>query len=326
MMQEDQSQPFYGGTGEIRRYEPPQDVPDAPAVHDDYYTATSTMGQPLVQHEVPGVRKNNFPPCRPFVHHDINIDIRPEKRLFVRKAYVGYYFHCFCLLWNFSCLLGGIILGEVQIGGFFLGLASLILGPPISFCVYFLLYRAMRSASAFSFILWFVFFVGQLAAEVFYGIGLTSYGSAGFMMMVYAFNDGKIVLGVLGAVATFSWIGIFLFNLWLFYQARNEFKHLGGAKAATKEFAKKSVQAAYDNRATVKQVIVDNKDTIKQAVVDNKDVIIDFAKDHKEELINFASENKEVVGRVAMENQDTIWENRDVVSSVFDQPSNQRKY
>jgi len=166
-------------------------------------------------------------------------------------------------------------------------------------------------------VLWFAFFAGQLAAEVFYAIGMSSYGSAGFIMMVDAFSDSKLILGILAAVSTFSWIGIFIFNLWIFYQARNEFKSLGGAKAAGKEFAKSSAQVAYDNRGAVKQVIIDNKDTIKRAVVDNKDAIIDFAKDHKDELISFASENKEVVTRVAMENQDTIWENREVVSSVF---------
>jgi len=137
-------------------------------------------------------------------------------------------------------------------------------------------------------------------------------------MMVYAFSDSRLVLGVLAAVSTCTWVGVFFFNLWIFYQARKEFKNLGGATAATKEFAKTSAQVAYENRGAVKQVIVENKDTIKKVVVENKDTIIDFAKEHKDDMINFASENKEMVARVAMENQDTIWENRDVVASVFD--------
>jgi len=323
MMREESSQPLYGTTGDSqKRYEPPQQyIPEEPLVGEaDFYTAAS-VGQPLMQSEQfipPGERKPNFPTCKPIVHHSIATDIVPEKRLFVKKAYLSWYFHCFCLFFNWICLLGGIILRDTSIGGFFLGVASLLLGIPVSFFVYFLLYRAMRTGSAFFFALWFGFFVGQLAAEVFYAIGLADYGAAGFMMMVTAFSNEQLIMGILGVLATFGWVGLFIFNLWLFYQARREFRNLGGSAAATKEFAKGSVQAAYDNRGAVKQVIVDNKDTIKQMATENKDVIINFAKDHKDEMVNFASENKETVARVAMENQDAIWENRDVVESVFD--------
>ncbi len=55
---------------------------------------------------------------------------------------------------------------------------------------------------------------------------------------------------------------------------------------------------------------MDNKDTIKRVAVENKDAIIDFAR-----------ENRETVARVAMDHKDTIWENRDVVASVFDDGS-----
>jgi hypothetical protein len=321
MMQEDSNQPFYNPNA-TRRYEPPQQefIENVQVPEPDYYTASSVSGQNLLEKPIhtPGDRVKNWPPCYPLVHHNINVDIPNEKKVFVRKAYVAWWFHSFCLFWNYCCIMGGIILGEVSVGAFFLSIASAIIGPPVAFCVYFLLYRAMRTGSAFFFVLWFTFYVGQLAAEVFYAIGISSYGAAGFMLMVYSFSDSKLVLGILGAVATFMWIGIFVFNLWIFYQARREFKSLGGAKAAGKEFAKTSVQTAYDNRGAVKQVIVDNKDTIKQVAIENKDAIIDFAKTHKDDIIDFASENKEVVTRVAMENPDLMWENRDAISSVFD--------
>jgi len=135
--------------------------------------------------------------------------------------------------------------------------------------------------------------------------------------MVTVFSK-SILAGIMATVSTFMWIGIFVYSLWIFYQARLEFKSLGGAKAATKEFAKKGAQTAYDNRTLVKDVIVENKDTIKQVAIENKDAIIDFAKEHKQEIIQVAMDNKDVVQRVAVENQDTIWANRDVISSVFD--------
>jgi len=330
MMQEDSNQPFFNGNA-AKRYEPPQEefVENVQVPEADYYTASSVVGQqPLLDQQLilPGDRVKNWPPCYPLLHHNINVDIVPQKRLFVRKAYIAWWFHCFCLFWNYCCIMGGIILGEVSVGAFFLSIASFILGPPISFCVYYLLYRAMRTASAFFFVLWFSFYVGQLAAEVFYAIGISSYGAAGFMLMVTSFSDNKLILGILGAVATFMWIGIFVFNLWIFYQARREFKSLGGAGAATKEFATTSFQAAYDNRGAVKQVIVDNKDAIKQVAMDNKDAIIDFAKAHKDDIVDFASQNREAVTRVAMENPDMMWENKEVISSVFDNGQSKSPY
>jgi len=205
-------------------------------------------------------------------------------------------------------MLGCLITGEAKIGGFLYSLADLILGPLISCGVYFLLYRAMRTSSAFFFVLWFAFFVGQVASEVFFAIGFSDYGAAGFVLMASTFGDNKIPLGVLSTISTFMWVGVAVYSLWIFYQARIEFKLLGGTSAASQEFAKRGAQTVYDN-----------KDTIKQVAVENKDALINFAQEHKQEIIQVAIDNKDIVQRVAVENQDAIWANRDVVASVFDQ-------
>jgi len=325
MMQEDASQPFYGSSGNTaRRYEPPQDFPAAnpSQVPDpDYYTATSIEGDSLLLEQgVIGERVKNCPPCKPIVHHNINVDIAPDKRMFVRKAYVGWCFHCFCLLWNFCSILGATIMEEVSAFALVYAIAAVLLGPFISFGVYFLLYRGIRTFSAFFFGIWFAFYTGQLAVQVFFAIGFKSYGSAGFLLMVSCYSDSKLVLGAIATVSTFMWIGVFVYSLWVFYQARKEYKSLGGTKAATKEFAKRGVQTAYDNRGYVKEVIVENKETIKQVALDNKDAIIDFAKEHRQEIAQVAMDNRGLVTRVAMENKDTIWENKEVVASVFENP------
>lgn len=129
-------------------------------------------------------------------------------------------------------------------------------------------------------------------------------------MMVDAFSESDIILGSLIAISTFIWIALSVYNVAFMFHARREFSALGGAKAATKDFARQGAQAAYDNREVVKEVIVENKDTIKRVAVENKDTIIDFAR-----------ENRETVARVAVDNKDTIWENRDIVASVFDDSS-----
>lgn len=133
---------------------------------------------------------------------------------------------------------------------------------------------------------------------------------SGWLTMVKIFADGKSVLGILAAISAVCWTAAVLYNIWTFYNARDVFRNLGGTRAAVKQGVQQGAKVAYDNREVVRDV-----------VVDNKDVIVDFAKEHKEEIIDFARQNKDAVKQVIVENKDTIWENRDVVASVFDSPN-----
>jgi len=278
------------------------------------------MNTPLVnssaQEALYGERKPNFPPCRPFVHHSIRFDIEPEKQQIVRRAYVGWYFHSFCLTWNFVVMVGDAVLNS-QIKGFFLALAAFIFGVPISFWVYFQFYKATRDHGAARYMLWFVLFFLQLVATVFFAIGLDSYGCAGFWLMIGSFNK-NLVFGILVAISTFMWIGIAIYNIFVFFTARKEYNNAGGNKQAAKEMGSAAVKTAYDNRKVVAEVVKENKDTIKQVAIENKDTLIQFAKDNKDTIKQVAIENKDTIARVAIENKDTVWENRELVSSVFE--------
>jgi hypothetical protein len=132
---------------------------------------------------------------------------------------------------------------------------------------------------------------------------------SGLINMINAFGGDEIVLGIFCLIAFVLWAGSGLYNFVIFVQARKTYSALGGNQAATREFGKAGAQMAYENRETIKKVAVENKDTIKQIAADNKDLIIEVAK-----------ENRHEIARAAMENKDTIWENRDIVSSVFDEP------
>lgn len=274
-----------------------------------YSNYSEGLGQPLLL----GERKKNFPRCYPVVHHNIALDIEPDKKAFVRKAYITWYVHAGALFWNFICLTGALVLG-VTLTDFFYATAAFVLGVPISFYVYWFLYSAIRKNSASYFVLWFVCFTLQLIAEILYGIGV--FGGAGFLLMIKAFDDNT-GLGIMCVVSFFSWILLGMWNGFFFVEARSYYSQLGGNRAASKEFSRGAVQVAYDNRDTIKQVAVDNKDTIKQVAYENKDVIIDFAKEHRQEIQQTAYDNREMVARVALENKDTIWENRDAVQEVF---------
>jgi len=286
----------------------------------EYYGGEG-MNKPLVegnqQEALYGERVNNFPPCKPFIHHNIRFDIEPDKQQLVRRGYVGWWFHAFCLFFNFVVMLGAVT-QKFSIGGFFVSAASMILGIPISFWVYWQFYKATRDNSAARYMFWFVLFFIQLLVTAFFAIGIASYGCAGFWLMVETFNDNNMALGILAAVSTFLWIAVAIYNAFIFYSARLAYKDAGGHKQAAKQMTTAGVKTAYDNRQVIGEVIRENKDTIKQVAIENKDTIIQFAKDNKDTIKQVALENKDAIARVAIENKDTVWENREVISSVFD--------
>jgi hypothetical protein len=350
MMQEDRNVAFYGtgGTSQSRpqsSYQPDLTSIPEPPVYEPQHgmkeplhptpvqqqpQPSSYDNPPLVLPEVTG-RPKNFPPCRPMVHHSIKTDIEPGKRMFIRKAYFGWYVHAFCILYNLICMLGAVIKGYTLVG-FFVALAAFILGVPISFFVYYLLYNAIRLKSASRFCLWFGCFVLQIAVEGLYAIGIESTGGAGLILMLKAFTEDNIALGTMFGICFGMWLLITIYNVWFFYQARMEYKNLGGSSAATKEVGKVAVNTAYENRGaikdfavehkeTIKQVALENKDTIKQVALENKDVIIDFAKDNKEVITQTFVENRQAISRAAVDNRDLIFENQDVVSAVFEDSS-----
>jgi len=114
-------------------FQPPSQPPGQAQPQDQVYAAPIDNDP----------RPKNWPACKPIVHHNIDGEIPPHHSSFVRQAYIGWYFHAFCLLYNFVCMMGGIVKGEV-LTSFFIALAALILGIPISFWVYWLVYSAVR--------------------------------------------------------------------------------------------------------------------------------------------------------------------------------------
>jgi len=308
----DESQPaFFAQSTPVRTYSPPADS----TTNDNGYYSPN-MEQPLVESGIyQGERPKNFPPCKPILHHDIKNDIIQDKRMFIRKAYVGWWFHSICLFWNFIAEFGGIVQSYTAITDFVLAITYLILGPPISFFVYWLLYSAMRKNSAFNYVLWFFFFFLQIAAEIIFALGFG--GGAGFLKMLKIFSSNQTILGIFFAVSFVLWTVVAIYNIFFLLVARKQYSALGGAKASTKEFGKAAANTAYENRGAIKQVVVENKDAIKQFAVDHKEDIKQFAVDNKDEIKQFAVDNREAVARVAYDNKDMIWENHDVVSSVF---------
>jgi len=300
-------------------------VPSAYEGNDSFYSST----EPLIARQQPGGassggsvylghRPPNFPPCKPIVHHSIPTEIPTEKRLFVRKAYFGWWLHSFSLLWNFVCVTGALVKGY-SLPGFFIALLGLVVGVPASFWVYWLVYSATRKMSASLYGLFFFVFGCEIVVEGIYAIGVVSTGGGGFVLMLNAFSDKNSVLGLLCLSCTILWVITIVYQVMIFFSARREYTLVGGGQQATKEISKQAITTAYDNRETIKQVAVENKDTIVQFAKDNKDTVIDFAKEHRQEITQVVYDNRETVTKIAVENKDTVWENRDVVRSVFEE-------
>jgi len=225
-----------------------------------------------------GDRAKNFPPCKPIVHHNIPVDITSSKRTFVRKAYFGWLFHCFCIVWNFICMLAAIISDLTTVQGFIIALIGLLVGPVFSFFVYFILYSAVRKGSTSNYVMWFCMFVLQIAYQVVQAIGITTIGSAGFIDMITAFGR-KVPIGIMFAVSCALWSGAAIYGIITLNAGRRDYNSLGGNQAASREFGTNAVNFAYDNRDTIKQVARDNADTIKRVAVENQDTIVQIGSD-----------------------------------------------
>jgi hypothetical protein len=246
-------------------------------------------------------RPKNWPACKPVIHHDIANEIPKHHQTFIRQAYVGWYFHSFALFYNWICLFGGLIKGEGFLG-FVYSLIALLLGFPVSLWVYWLAYSGVRKSSSFYFCLWFFFFILQIAAQIFFAIGVSNDGAAGLIMVIDAFGNSLIVLGVMYTISMIIWVGNIFYSIWIFNKARIVWNHFGGSEAAKKEFTQAAVQTAVDNKDTIIKVAKDNKETIKQVAIDNKDTVIQFAKDNRQTITKVAVENKDDLATIFAEN------------------------
>ena len=129
------------------------------------------------------VREKNWPPVPSFcpfgpcLYQDIDVEIPVEFQRVVRQAYYLWMGFIGVLLAN---LIGGIAKWSVEgeHGYFTFAIVSLIILTPLSFMFWFRpLYKAFRSDSSFSFMVFFFFFFCQLVLSIFYAIGIPGSGA-----------------------------------------------------------------------------------------------------------------------------------------------------
>jgi len=255
-------------------------------------------------------RPKNWPKCKPILHHDISTDIIDhDAKILVRKAYFGWFVHMLGLLYNF-CVMFGAVIRVQSILGFFLALIGLVVGIPLSFWVYWILYTANRTESSMYFVLWFILFSLQIILEILYALGLDYVGGGGLLQMISLLAASQLVLGIMSCVCIIYWAMSIAYSIFILYSARTIYKNLGGNQKALKDLGSAAYRTGMDHKEDIKQFAVDHKEDIKQFAIDHKEDIKQFAVDNKDAIVEFAKNHKEDV-------RDVVYDNRETVASVF---------
>jgi hypothetical protein len=149
----------------------------------------------------------NWPPCRPFIHHDIDADIPLQGVWTVRLALWGQYGFYFLLLWNVLAACGTDLEAEDTVynvaQNVVFAILIALLGIPCGFKVnYMRLYRQARKND-----ISLLFFGVQalLVAAVGLGlVGLPNWGCMGIMTAIDVLRDGsgfgKFTVGICAAL------------------------------------------------------------------------------------------------------------------------------
>jgi len=182
-------------------------------------------------------KKKNWPVCKPFLNHDIRADIpTPELQALVRKAYLGWMFITTTYLWNVVTVIAIVIVEGTgaAISTFFLGLVYALFSIPVSWLIYRRLYYAARLTSSSRYVLYFCLIWTSIAVFIVLGIGISGWGSGGFLAMLEAFKV-NVVVGIFCLVDTLLFAILIVYHIVIFGIARREYKKAGGLEAAKKE-------------------------------------------------------------------------------------------
>ncbi|MFT7811776.1 secretory carrier-associated membrane protein 1-like [Arapaima gigas] len=209
-----------------------------------------------------GGRKNNWPPLPenfpvgPCFYHDIAVDIPVEFQKTVNIMYYLWMFHTGTLFVNiFGCLAWFCVDSD---RGVDFGLAMLwfLLFTPCSFvCWYRPLYGAFRSDSSFRFFVFFFVYICQFGVHVLQAIGITGWGTSGWISALTGLNK-SIPVGIMMILIAALFTASAVISLIMFKKVHALYRTTGASfEKAQQEFAtgvmaNKTVQTAAANAAS----------------------------------------------------------------------------
>uniref|UniRef100_A0A3P9JDE7 Secretory carrier-associated membrane protein n=1 Tax=Oryzias latipes TaxID=8090 RepID=A0A3P9JDE7_ORYLA len=148
-------------------------------------------------------RKNNWPPLPekfpvgPCFYHDIAVDIPVEFQKTVKIMYNLWMFHAGTLFVNMFGCLAWFIVDASRGVDFGLAMLWFLLFTPCSFiCWYRPLYGAFRSDSSFRFFVFFFIYICQFGVHVLQAIGITGWGTCGWIAALTGLNT-SIPVGII---------------------------------------------------------------------------------------------------------------------------------
>lgn len=136
-----------------------------------------------------GIKENNFPPLPSFCcvgpcyYHDISVEIPMESQRTCKMMFIVWQFYVFCLFFNCITALAGLCIGITSGAQLFgISILYLVIFPPLSFVVWYRpIYKALRSGSSFSYMMFFFVFFFQAVFTVLYALGMDFLGTCGWI-------------------------------------------------------------------------------------------------------------------------------------------------
>lgn len=206
-------------------------------------------------------RQNNWPPLPekfpmgPCFYHDIAVDIPVEFQKTVKIMYNLWMFHTGTLFVNMFGCLAWFCVDTAR--GVDLGLAMLwfLLFTPCSFvCWYRPLYGAFRSDSSFRFFVFFFIYICQFGVHVLQSIGITGWGTCGWIAALTGLNTsipvGIMMLLIAGLFTTLSVGSLIMFKkVHALYRTTDASFEKAQQEFATGVMSNKTVQTAAANAA-----------------------------------------------------------------------------
>lgn len=191
-----------------------------------------------------GGRKNNWPPLPeqlpvgPCFYHDITVDIPVEFQKTVKIMYYLWMFHTGILFANVIGCLAWFCVDPIRGGDFGLSILWFLMFTPCSFvCWYQPLYGAFRSDSSFKFFVFFFVYICQVGVYVLQSIGLTSWGTSGWISALTCLNK-NIAVGIIMILIAALFTSLAAMSLFMFKKVHSMYRTTGASfEKAQQEFA-----------------------------------------------------------------------------------------
>mmetsp|Transcript_5823 Transcript_5823/g.8152 ORF Transcript_5823/g.8152 Transcript_5823/m.8152 type:complete len:341 (-) Transcript_5823:51-1073(-) len=215
-------------------------------------------------------RAPNWPPFRPIVYQNIAGDIPSEVQYLVKRAYWGFLFSAWCLLWNVVCMCTALaIFGSGQaIGDMILSFVYFFFLNAIWFWIYRLIYKAARKSQSSTYLGYLFMMFWVVLSNAFFAVGVPGTGAGGFIYMIKCFEK-NIAAGCILIIGCAFWVMIGLWNAYGWIWARSEYSKNGGLEKAKKEASRAAIEEAKNNPDLVMEgarIAANNPDLVMQGV------------------------------------------------------------